>query len=177
MTDNRRYRKQPVQTPNRVQDAAKAMSFNTSSGYRRGYVPGSNGNTEYPPVSYAPYAIPQYSQPNSTGGHPGVSAGNGKQKKSGGKKTILIAVTVVGLIAAGFGLYSGGNYLINVKPVEDNIRNTVAYYHDYFSPGVSVDGIALDALRCPDAAAVDGHAIGRRARHRLAPVLRFAAAN
>lgn len=144
MSDNRRYRTQPVQTPGRVQDAARAMSFSTSSGYRRGYTPGNNGAGPVPP--YAPYAMTQNSGLQINRGQRGFSAGNGNGKKPGGKRTILIAAAIIGLIAAGFGLYRGGNYLINVKPVEDNIRNTVAYYHDYFSPGVSVDGIALDGM-------------------------------
>ncbi len=144
MSDNRRYRTQPVQTPGRVQDAARAMSFSTSSGYRRGYTPGNNGAGPVPP--YAPYAMTQNSGLQINRGQRGFSAGNGNGKKPGGKRTILIAAAIIGLIAAGFGLYRGGNYLINVKPVEDNIRNTVAYYHDYFSPGVSVDGIVLDGM-------------------------------
>ena len=144
MSDNRRYRTQPVQTPGRVQDAARAMSFSTSSGYRRGYTPGNNGAGPVPP--YASYAMTQNSGLQINRGQRGFSAGNGNGKKPGGKRTILIAAAIIGLIAAGFGLYRGGNYLINVKPVEDNIRNTVAYYHDYFSPGVSVDGIALDGM-------------------------------
>ncbi len=144
MSDNRRYRTQPVQTPGRVQDAARAMSFSTSSGYRRGYTPGNNGAGPVPP--YAPYAMTQNSGLQINRGQRGFSAGNGNGKKPGGKRTILIAAAIIGLIAAGFGLYRGGNYLINVKSVEDNIRNTVAYYHDYFSPGVSVDGIALDGM-------------------------------
>lgn len=150
MTVNRRSNSRnpnvPAQTPGRVQDAARAMMYNTSSGYQRGFVPQNTGRTGGGTQYNPPYAVPQNPCMNTNGGMRGFNSGSGNGKKPGGKKAILIAVAVVGLIAAGIGLYFGGNYLVNVKPVEDKIRNTVAYYENYFSPGVSVDGIALDGM-------------------------------
>ena len=140
-----------AQTPGRVQDAARAMNYNSaSSGYQRGFVPNqyySSGNSQ----PTAPYAVPQNPYSNMSGGTRGFTPGNGNNKKSRGKKTILIIIAVIGLIAAGIGLYSGGNYLINIKPAEDKIRSTVSYYQNYFSPGVSVDGIALDGMTAEQA--------------------------
>ena len=136
-----------VTTPGRVQDAARAMNYySSSSGYQRGFVPPNTNGFGRNPKNPAPYAMPQVQYSNMNGGTRGFSSGSGNGKKPGGKKTALIILAVICLIGAGIGLYFGGNYLINVKPVEDNIRNTVAYYENIFTPGVSVDGIALDGM-------------------------------
>ena len=151
MTDNRRTgaRQQTgsVPTPGRVQDAARAMNYSrTSSGYQRGFVPPNAAGSGRNPQYTAPYAAQPVQYSSMNGGTRGFSSGSGSGKKPGGKKTGLIILAVICLIGAGIGLYFGGNYLINVKPVEDNIRNTVAYYQNIFTPGVSVDGIELDGM-------------------------------
>ena len=146
MANQRKQQTNPATAPGRVQDAARAMySGSASSGYQRGFVPQNSAGVGNG-FRQTPYAVLQNTSSYGNGGMRGFTNGNSSSRKPGGKKPVLIILIVIGLIAAGIGLYFGGNYLVNVKPVEDKIRNTVAYYQDYFSPGVSVDGIALDGM-------------------------------
>ena len=155
------------QTPERVQNAARAAGQNTSSGLYRGYVPQNTGgynpnsaqNTGRQP-DYAAYPQPYAAQGNApTGGmnytnpmnggqrgHTTAPAGNGKrlpQKKNSHAAAIVIAIVL--LIGIGFGAY----YLVQ-KVQDDNyrrqLRAAVEPYDSLFCPGVYVDGIDLGGM-------------------------------
>ena len=76
-----------VPTPGRVQDAARAMDYySSSSGYQRGFVPPNAAGTGRNPQYTGPYAMPQSQYSNMNGGTRGFSSGSGNGKKPGGKK-------------------------------------------------------------------------------------------
>ena len=89
---------------------------------------------------------------NSVGGHRGyvvdkqpsgnVESDNGKRKKSGSGRAVLI-ITIIVLLA---GIGAGGYYYLKEYQRTQEINNKVEPYNNLFCPGVYVDGINLAGM-------------------------------
>ena len=132
--------------PQRVENAAKTMMDQASSGPRRGYIPpessraidrNSSENTRTPLYT---------GQPSVTGSQRGfiMPAGQAtKTTKQRKKHTGLTAFLVIFLIAAlGTGGYFAGSAYLRNKEISEKVEP----YNDLFCPGVYVDGISLGGM-------------------------------
>ena len=160
------------QIPQRVEDAARTMMNNASSGPRRGYIPNTAGRQQIPQQQwqqvppgyynnaqnqqppYGGYYAPQqpqqaYYQPQQPangaqrGYTPAYGTAGGKQKtKKKGHKVLTVLACLV-LIAA---LGTGGYFAITNHIRTQTINDKVTSYDGLFCPGVYVDGIHLGGM-------------------------------
>ena len=136
--------------PQRVENAAKSMMSQASSGPRRGYIPTEPGRvlpTQQDRYSAQNTQIPFYNgQSSVTGSQRGfiMPAGQGskpaKQKK---KHTGLIVFLVIFLVAS---LGTGGYFIGSAYLRNKEISEKVEPYNGLFCPGVYVDGISLGGM-------------------------------
>ena len=158
------------QIPQRVEDAARTMMNNASSGPRRGYIPNAPGKQQVPPrgwqqvppgyynnqnqqIPYGGYYAPQnpqqaYYNPQQPagGGQRGYTpaySGSTKQKTKK-KKHTLLTVLICTLLAAALG--TGGYFAITNHIHTKTINDKVQPYDGLFCPGVYVDGIHLGGM-------------------------------
>lgn len=140
-------------TPERVQNAAKAM--NISSGMQRGYVPQNTGT--YNQSGYTgnhqsvPYSRMSYNPSSMNGGQRGYSmpsdASNGNRKKKNSRRTMaLIAIlTLVILLVAGAVTYA----IVEIPKIQktEMMRNALdKYVSDDPQTGLFYDGVYVDGI-------------------------------
>ena len=132
--------------PQRVENAAKTMMDQASSGPRRGYIPPESSRA-IDRNSAQNTRTPLYTgQPSVTGSQRGfiMPAGQAtKTTKQRKKHTGLTAFLVIFLIAAlGTGGYFAGSAYLRNKEISEKVEP----YNDLFCPGVYVDGISLGGM-------------------------------
>ena len=160
------------QIPQRVENAARTMMNNASSGPRRGYIPNAHGrqqipqqqwqqvppgyyNTQNQQPPYGGYYAPQqpqqaFYQPQQQpaggaqrGYTPAYGATGGKQKTKKKGNTVLTVLICLILTAA---LGTGGYFAITNHIHTQTINDKVLPYDGLFCPGVYVDGIHLGGM-------------------------------
>ena len=159
------------QIPQRVENAARTMMNNASSGPRRGYIPNAHGrqqipqqqwqqvppgyyNTQNQQPPYGGYYAPQqpqqaFYQPQQPAGGaqrgytPAYGATGGKQKTKKKGNTVLTVLICMILTAA---LGTGGYFAITNHIHTQTINDKVLPYDGLFCPGVYVDGIHLGGM-------------------------------
>lgn len=159
------------QIPQRVEEAARTMMNNASSGPRRGYIPNAAGRQQIPQQQwqqvppgyynaqnqqppYGGYYAPQqpqqaYYQPQqpANGAQRGyVPAGGSTGKKQKTKKKGHKVLTVLACLVLIAALGTGGYFAITNHIRTQTINDKVTPYDGLFCPGVYVDGIHLGGM-------------------------------
>ena len=148
--------------PQRVDDAARNMMMNHAAGPSRGYVPPRNpqpqgswqqapngyGNGQSYPRNNIYYTGQQQPFNGSQRGYIVPSGNRGKQKKQHKKHPVLLALTLILIVAAaGTGAYFSITNHIRIR----NMTEKVEAYNNLFCPGVYVDGIHLGGMTAEQA--------------------------
>ena len=136
--------------PQRVENAAKSMLNQASSGPRRGYIP-PEPNHATPPKADRNFTqntqtLFYNGQSSVTGSQRGFIMPSGQASKTTEQKkkhTGLTAFLMIFLIAAlGTGGYFVGSSYLRNKEISEKVEP----YNDLFCPGVYVDGISLGGM-------------------------------